>query len=134
MKTLRNALFITILAFAPTLLGCGESVDPEDTPKTPSATPVYGYQVVHTYPHQPDAFTQGLVIEDGMLYESTGQYGASTVRRVDLETGEVIDQKRLDSKFFAEGLTFFENQLLQITWRENQGFIYNPQTLDQVGV
>ena len=96
----------------------------------PVQVAVYGYQVVATYPHDPMAFTQGLVFRDGFLYESTGLNGRSTVRKVRLETGEVIDQVMLGQQFFGEGLTDWGGQLLQLTWRSNLGFVYDLSTLE----
>jgi len=83
------------------------------------------YEIVNNYPHDPKAFTQGLVYLDGFLYESTGLYGESSLRKVALETGEVLQQVDLASQYFAEGLTEWENTLVQLTWREETAFVYN---------
>jgi len=83
------------------------------------------YEVVKVYPHDPDAFTQGLIYLDGFLYESTGLYGESSLRKVELETGEVIQQVALDQVYFGEGLTNWEDTLIQLTWREGTGLIYD---------
>ena len=91
---------------------------------------VFGYQVVRSYPHDPTAFTQGLVFRDGFLYESTGLNGRSTVRKVRLETGEILEQVMLGQQFFGEGLTDWGNQLVQLTWRSNLGFVYDFATLE----
>jgi glutamine cyclotransferase len=96
------------------------------------AAPVHGYEVVNAYPHDPQAFTQGLVYRDGMLYESTGLNARSSLRKVRLETGEVLQQRRLEARYFAEGLTDWGNQLLQLTWETNIGFIYDLQTFEPV--
>jgi glutamine cyclotransferase len=82
------------------------------------------------YPHDPMAFTQGLVYRDGFLYESTGLNGRSTLRKVRLETGEVVEQVMLGPQFFGEGLTDWGNQLLQLTWRSSLGFVYDVSTLE----
>jgi glutaminyl-peptide cyclotransferase len=92
------------------------------------ATPVYGFDVVHEYPHDPQAFTQGLIFRDGYLYESTGQLGHSTLRKVELETGKVIERRRVDDKYFAEGLTDWGSRLVQLTWQSNIGFVYDLAT------
>lgn len=84
-----------------------------------------GYRVVHTYPHDPQAFTQGLVDVDGYLYESTGLNGKSTLRKEDLETGRVLKEVRLSSKFFGEGLTNWGGTLIQLTWQSHVGFVYD---------
>jgi glutaminyl-peptide cyclotransferase len=91
---------------------------------------VYGYEVVRSYPHDPAAFTQGLVFRDGFLYESTGLNGRSTVRKVRLETGEILEQVMLGQQFFGEGLTDWGNQLVQLTWKSNLGFVYDFATLE----
>jgi len=95
--------------------------------------PVYGYRVVNSFPHDPQAFTQGLIYLDGFLFESTGRNGLSTVRKVRLETGEVVQQHRVASQYFAEGLTAWNRRLIQLTWQSNIAFVYDlasftPQT------
>lgn len=93
-----------------------------------SDTVVYGYKVVHTYPHDPNAFTQGLVFEDGFLYEGTGLYGSSTLRRVELESGNILHMRQLPSHFFGEGITVYEDKIIQLTWKSNLGFVYDKDT------
>ena len=83
---------------------------------------------VHTYPHDPDAFTQGLVFRDGLLYESTGLNGKSSLRKVRLETGDVIQQVKVDEEYFAEGLTDWHDALVQLTWKARLGFVYDLST------
>jgi glutamine cyclotransferase len=90
----------------------------------------YGYRVVQTYPHDPQAFTQGLVFRDGFLFESTGLNGRSSLRKVRLETGEVLQQRTVDSQHFAEGLTDWRDRLVQLTWRSGVGFVYDIATFD----
>ncbi len=91
------------------------------------------YQVVNVYPHDPAAFTQGLIYLDGYLYESTGLYGESSLRKVDLETGAVLQELDLDPDYFAEGLTEWEQTLVQLTWREQTGFVYALDDLTLTG-
>jgi len=90
----------------------------------------YTYDVVNVYPHDGSAFTQGLVLEDGVLYEGTGLYGESTLRRVDLETGSVLQVYALPSQFFGEGITVFGDRIIQLTWRSNRGFVYDKYSFD----
>jgi glutaminyl-peptide cyclotransferase len=90
-----------------------------------SGTPEYGYKVVRVFPHDPDAYTQGLVYHDGFLYEGTGRYGHSSLRKVRLETGEVLQKKDLPQEYFGEGITIFKNQVIQITWKSQKGFVYD---------
>ena len=88
------------------------------------------YEVVSLYPHDSDAFTQGLVFHDGVLYEGTGLYGKSTLRTVELEKGETIRLHRLNPEYFGEGITILEGRVYQLTWKSGTGFIYNASTLE----
>ncbi len=97
-------------------------------------TPTYGYRVLAVYPHDANAFTQGLVYDGGDLYESTGLRQRSSVRRVDLETGQVLQMRSLADTYFGEGLTLFQNRLYQLTWQSHIGFIYDPTTFDLLNV
>ncbi len=87
--------------------------------------PVYTYKVVNTYPHDRSAFTEGLVFEDGVLYEGTGLRGYSNLRRVKLETGEILQIRELSSQFFGEGVTLYGNKIIQLTWQSHIGFVYD---------
>jgi glutamine cyclotransferase len=89
------------------------------------SAPVEGYRVVHTYPHDSSAFTQGLVMVDGMLYEGTGLNGRSSVRAVDLATGRVLQSVKVPSKYFGEGLTDWGSNLIELTWMAHRGFVYD---------
>lgn len=92
----------------------------------------YGYQIIKTYPHDKNAYTQGLIYEDGYYYESDGQYGKSLLRKVKLETGEVVNSVSLDNTIFAEGIALCNNQIFQLTWREQTGYVYNKRTFKQI--
>jgi len=92
----------------------------------------FSFKVVKAFPHDPTAFTQGLVFADGILYESTGLRGQSTLRKVALETGAVIQQVPVESRYFAEGLALVGNELLQLTWEEHVGFVYDKATLKRL--
>ena len=96
-----------------------------------AATPVYGYEVVNVYPHDREAFTQGLLFRDGVLYESTGLNGKSSLRKVQLETGKVLQQVPVDARYFAEGLTDWGTRLVQLTWNTNVGFVYDRASFKQ---
>jgi glutaminyl-peptide cyclotransferase len=91
----------------------------------PSDVPIYGYRIVRIYPHDPTAFTQGLIYKDGYLYEGTGLHGRSSLRKVDLETGRVLKFHPLPEKYFGEGIALCRNRLFQLTYRSNTGFIYD---------
>jgi glutamine cyclotransferase len=93
-----------------------------------SAVPLDTFQIVHVYPHDPNAFTQGLVYVDDYLYESTGRNGQSSVRRVDVESGRVLQKYDLPSEYFGEGLTDWGSSLVQLTWTSGKGFVYDRST------
>jgi len=93
------------------------------TPQKPGQVPVLGVKLVRTYPHDPQAFTQGWEYYGGYLYESTGIAGQSTLRKVVLETGEVIQKVSLPPEYFGEGLTIFHGKIYQLTWLSKKGFI-----------
>jgi len=93
----------------------------------------YTYQVIATYPHDPQAFTQGLIFHEGFLYESTGLYGESSLRKIDLRSGKVLLEKKIDEIHFAEGLTLFNNLLIQLTWKSHLGFLYDVDTFEPIG-
>lgn len=111
-------------------------------PKQPSAevTPAIpdplaqnlSYEILATLPHDPTCYTQGLVIDEGIFYESCGLYGQSSLRLVDPATGTVQAETELDASFFAEGLALLEGKLYQLTWRENTGFVYDASTFEQL--
>lgn len=94
---------------------------------------IYGYKIVNDYPHDITSYTQGLEFHNGVLYESTGQYGESKLRKVDYKTGEILKNVNLGSQYFAEGLTILNNKIYQLTWKENMGFIYNIDTFEKTG-
>lgn len=89
--------------------------------------PVSGFEVVNAYNHDKNAFTQGLIYHDGFMYESTGQNGQSSLRKVEPETGKVVQKKEVAEEYFAEGLTILGDKIYQITWQEHTGFVYNPK-------
>ena len=93
----------------------------------------YDYQVVHVYPHDPDAYTQGLIFHDGKLLESTGQVGHSSLRRVELETGKVLQRVDVPQPYFAEGTTLLKGKIYQLTWQHQLGFIYDAWTFEKIG-
>jgi glutaminyl-peptide cyclotransferase len=87
-------------------------------------TPEYDFKIVHSFPHDRGAFTQGLAFRDGFLYEGTGIKGRSSLRKVRLETGEVIQRIDLAAEYFGEGITFYKNEIIQLTWLSRTGFVY----------
>ena len=101
--------------------------------KSNVAPKLYTFRIVKTFPHDPDAYTQGLIYKDGFLYEGTGQKGSSSIRKVELETGKVLQSINLESKHFGEGITFFNNKLYQLTWTSEVGFVYDFTSFKQIG-
>ena len=95
----------------------------------PNKPKVYGYKLIKSYPHDINAYTQGLEFVNGTLFESTGQYGNSSLRKVNFKTGEVIQKLPIDKAYFAEGITHFDNKIIQLTWKKKIGFVYNPDDL-----
>ena len=93
----------------------------------------YTYQVLHTYPHDRGAFTEGLFYWKGFLYESTGLEGQSSVRKVKLETGEVVQKHDVPEAYFGEGIINWKNKLYQLTWKTEIGFIYDFNSFNQIG-
>ena len=94
-----------------------------------ASLPLYGYSVVQTYPHDREAFTQGLEYVDGVLYEGTGLNGRSSIRKVKLETGEVLQKHSVPAQYFGEGITVWGSQLVELTWQSGVGLVYDAKTL-----
>jgi glutaminyl-peptide cyclotransferase len=107
------------------LAGCSPSLAQE--------TPIQGYKVVRAYPHDPAAFTQGLLWLDGKLYESTGRNGTSTIREVRLEDGKVLRSVSLPSRYFGEGIVDRGDEILSLTWQDQVGFRWNRKDFRQIG-
>tara|TARA_R100000935_G_scaffold58078_1_gene93787 strand:+ start:55 stop:1110 length:1056 start_codon:yes stop_codon:yes gene_type:complete len=98
-----------------------------------TAPEIYTYTIINTYPHDAAAYTQGLEFHNDTLYESTGQYGTSTLRKVDFKTGEVLQKTELSDQYFGEGLSILNETIYQLTWKEGEGFIYNIEDLKKTG-
>ena len=102
--------------------------------KTQQATPtlkIYKPKVIRSFPHDSKAYTQGLFIDEGYLYESTGQHGMSSLRKIDITTGNLINKKDIDGKYFSEGITLFQNNIYMLTWQSRKGFIFDKNTFEQ---
>ena len=115
-----------------TLLGVSLVCSCSNSQQSPTVDviPVYTYRVVNAYPHDRNAFTQGLVFENGFLYEGTGIRGHSTLRRVELETGDILQIYALPAQFYGEGITIYGNKIIQLTWQSNIGFVYDKDSFD----
>ena len=97
-----------------------------------AAVPTYGFKVIHTFPHDPAAFTQGLEYRAGVLYEGTGLTGRSSLRKVQLETGKVLKQIPIAAKYFGEGITVINQQIVALTWTTGIGFVYDQDGFQQL--
>ena len=138
-QSIRVFLLLLIVISGVCLLPCCSSTEeppaPTPTPTlAPTATPsgdipVYTYKVINTYPHDRQAFTQGLVYHDGVLYEGTGLWGKSYLRRVELETGNVLQLHKIPPQYFGEGVTVYGDRIIQLTWQSYIGFVYDRDSL-----
>ncbi len=120
---------VAVVAFVLAPLGAWSR--PEAAPPGQRQTlqvPVFGYSVVRTFPHDRDAFTQGLQYVDGFLYEGTGLNGRSSIRKVKLETGEVLQRRDTPPEYFGEGITVWQSHLYQLTWQSGVAFVYDLRT------
>ena len=98
-----------------------------------SGIPIYGYEVVRSYPHDTKAYTEGLFFLDGYLYESTGTEGESFIRKLDLETGKVLQQIELPPPDYGEGIVAWKNRLIELTWQSHHGYIYDLKSFKRIG-
>ena len=130
--TRRTALIAALLISIPAL-ACRATSVPSLKPSKKVPVPVYGYEVVHTWPHDRGAFTQGLIFQDGNLLESTGQVGRSSLRRVEVETGKLLQKVDVLPPYFAEGITLLKGKIYQLTWQQQVGFIYEAGTFEKIG-
>ena len=105
----------------------------ENAPASNAPAAKYGYQILNIFPHDSNAFTQGLILVDGKLLESTGQEGTSSLRNVELQTGKVLKKIDVPPPYFAEGIAVLNGKVYQLTWQHNVGFIYDLQTLERAG-
>lgn len=121
---------ITALAFVPNKVKKTDSFVEVFANKTPV---VYTYKIVNTYPHDTNAYTQGLEFHDGFMYETTGRNGKSWLRKVDYKTGKVLQQENLEEKYFGEGMTILNDKIYWLTWQFGEGFIYNLSDFNRIG-
>ncbi|MGA1869797.1 MAG: glutaminyl-peptide cyclotransferase [bacterium] len=119
-----NYPFFSEIPFYPPLIGAPFTIQRTGA-QLLNVIPEYTYVVLNTYPHDPTAFTQGLVFDNGFLYEGTGLFGSSSLRKVDLATGIVLQLLELAPQYFGEGITVLGNNIIQLTWLSNVGFVYN---------
>lgn len=124
---LPSAIFLLVMLLL--IPYCANSLQPRRsdalTGTELNGVPIYSFKVVNSWPHDPDAYTQGLIYKDGILYESTGRYGSSSLRKVELMTGKVLKKVDVENQYFAEGMTLFQGKIFQLTWKAQKGFIYD---------
>ncbi len=92
----------------------------------------YRAKIINKFPHDSKAYTQGLFVDNGILFEGTGQYGASSLRKVELETGKLIESLKIPRQFFGEGITAYNDKIIQLTWRSRMGFVYNKENFELI--
>jgi glutaminyl-peptide cyclotransferase len=124
-----GAIFFVLIGFVTLILAYGSAKNPVAETEKETGARRLDYEVVNFYPHDPDAFLQGLVWHEGSLYESTGLYGHSTLRRVDLSTGKVLKSISLPRDLFGEGLAIVGKHLIQLTWTSKIGLVYDLESL-----
>lgn len=129
-----RTLFVTLLLLALSGLNvCTSAPESGNNQAAPSPTkapsvPTYTFHIVRTYVHDREAFTQGLVFDGGILYEGTGLYGKSSLRKVDLETGKVMEKYELPAQYFGEGIAIYQDTIIQLTWKEKTGLVYDKNS------
>jgi glutamine cyclotransferase len=124
---LGGRIWLTLLVVLVICSGCVEQ-DMQAQPSVLSDTPVYSYEIVNVYPHDASAFTEGLVFADGVLYEGTGLHGSSSLRQVELATGRVLKEYRVPAQYFGEGITLWNDTLIQLTYQSHLGFVYEKDS------
>lgn len=131
IKIGRGIALLFLLLCSITTSSCQPGTGDKNGPNQP--VKVYGYEIVHTWPHDRDAFTQGLIFNGGNLLESTGEVGRSSLRRVAPETGTVVQRVDVPPPYFAEGITLLKGKIYQLTWQHQLGFIYDALTFEKAG-
>ena len=116
-------LFFSVLLCS-SVISCFPACSPSDN----GLYQYYTYRVINVFPHDEQAFTQGLAVSDGFFYESTGRNGFSSLRKVDPVSGEIVKLHELPDHYFGEGLTVVDNEIIQLTWRKRVGFVYDKDT------
>ncbi len=134
MKKLTTAFIaVTLVVVIALAAFIALNIQPPNNPTDETQPTNYTYTVINTYPHDTNAFTEGLAYSNGYLYESTGLNGNSNLRKEDLQTGEVLQETALDSQYFGEGITIFGDKIIQLTWQSHIAFIYNENTFQLLG-
>ncbi len=127
---IRNSIMVLAASAAIAVTVLGSACSPPPEPTTSTNAIYYTYEVLEEYPHDNTAFTQGLVIDNGVLYEGTGLHGESSLRRVVLNTGEITQTATLPEAYFGEGITVLDDRIIQLTWRSNIAFVYDRDSFE----
>lgn len=131
MRYILPYIFGALMLFSCANSNAGKASSETKPVSRPPKIREYGLEVVAEYPHDVTSYTQGLFFYEGELYESTGQYGNSTLRKVDLKTGKAIERHDFDDEYFVEGSVVFGDELYVLTWQERTVFVYDAQTLER---
>jgi glutaminyl-peptide cyclotransferase len=133
-NTLRRLSLIPLIQILLISCGCQPGVVADNSTYRPTeGVPKQGYEITNTWPHDTEAYTQGLIFHEGNLLEGTGQRGKSSLRRVELETGKILKSISVPEPYFAEGITVFKGKIYQLTWQHQLGFIYDAESLEKLG-
>jgi glutamine cyclotransferase len=132
MKKLYNAVAVILIVVLSVSIGTALYVTSNQISAQNRKAQQYTYAIIHTYPHDTTAFTEGLIYTDGYLYESTGLYGESTLRQVNLTSGTVLKETALGKPYFGEDITKVNDTIVQLTWQERTGFVYDKTSFEQV--
>lgn len=120
---------VLLLSLCLAAVSCQTS--PTRAPAEKNSVTIYGYEVVHAFPHDRDAFTQGLIFHDGNFLESTGEVGHSSLRRVEIDSGKILQKVDVPSPYFAEGITLLNGKIYQLTWQHQLGFVYDALSFEK---
>ncbi|RJQ49374.1 MAG: glutaminyl-peptide cyclotransferase [Nitrospiraceae bacterium] len=128
---MQELMKVKLLSLLLIIIFLPEARSEESSPLTP--VPIYTYRIIKAYPHDSQAFTQGLIFKDGFLYEGTGLNGKSELRKVKLETGAVVQRSKLPQEFFGEGITAVKDKIIQLTWKSQTAFVYDRKSFKLSG-
>ena len=142
MKKVKKILYFIFISLILSAAQCNEKEEivlskPEENNNIDNTQEVVmkrsSYEIINTYNHDNKAFTQGLIYYQNFLYEGTGLYGESSLRKVNIETGEVLQIYEIPEQYFGEGITIWEDKIIQLTWQSQKGFIYDLETFEKIG-
>jgi glutamine cyclotransferase len=130
---MRTAYYLTVFALSSLFIGCNNNDDNGETPPVENQVAAINYTLTQVLPHDTSSFTQGLEFYKGFLFEGTGNYGGSRLKKIDFKTGKVVKEISIDSTQFGEGITIFNDTIYQLTWREKVVNLYSVADLKKIG-